>query len=50
MKAVVSLISPANPHYTTRKTESLISINIDPNNLQVYFPFEKKLLYICQTQ
>lgn len=45
---VISLISPANPHYTTRKTELLISINIDPNNLYVYIPFEKRL-YICQT-
>lgn len=39
MKAIISLISPASPHYTVRKTEFLISINIDPNNL---FPLWKK--------
>lgn len=35
MKAIISLIrtSPANPQYTTGKTEFLISIDTDPNNL-----------------
>lgn len=44
MKVIVSLTSPANPHYTTRKTEFLFSINIYPNHLQVYSPLKKNTI------